>query len=69
VRQLAGYGFERITLADNYQADIIKAYFGDGSKWSIQIDYSFESQPLSTIAPLKLIPDLPDHFVLMNGIC
>jgi NDP-mannose synthase len=67
VRQLAGYGFERITLAVNYQADIIKAYFGDGSRWNIPIDYSFETQPLSTIAPLKLIADLPEHFVLMNG--
>jgi NDP-sugar pyrophosphorylase family protein len=67
VRQLAGYRFDRITLAVNYQADIIKAYFGDGAKWNIPIDYSFESQPLSTIAPLKLIGDLPEHFVLMNG--
>lgn len=67
VRQLAGYEFDRITLAVNYQADIIKAYFGDGSKWDIPIDYSFEDRPLSTIAPLKLIADLPEHFVLMNG--
>ena len=67
VRQLAGFGCERITLAVNHQAEIIKAYFGDGSKWNIPIDYSLENQPLSTIAPLKLIEDLPDHFVLMNG--
>jgi len=31
------------------------------------VDYSLESQPLSTIAPLKLIPDLPENFLLMNG--
>jgi NDP-sugar pyrophosphorylase family protein len=67
VRQLAGYGFERITLAVNHQAEIIKAYFGNGSKWNIAIDYSLETQPLSTIAPLKLIGDLPENFVLMNG--
>jgi len=67
VRQLAGYGFDGITLAVNHQADIIKAYFGDGSKWKIAIDYSLETQPLSTIAPLKLIENLPEHFVLMNG--
>ncbi len=67
VRQLAGFDFERITLAVNHQAEIIKAYFGDGSKWNIPIDYSLETQPLSTIGPLKLIGDLPEHFVLMNG--
>jgi NDP-mannose synthase len=67
VRQLAGSGFERITLAVNHQAEIIKAYFGDGSRWKVSIDYSLERQPLSTIAPLKLLDDLPEHFVLMNG--
>lgn len=26
-----------------------------------------ETKPLSTVAPLALIPDLPDHFLMMNG--
>jgi NDP-mannose synthase len=67
VRQLARFGFDRITLAVNHQADIIKAFFGDGSKWKIAIDYSLEAEPLSTIAPLRLIDDLPPDFLLMNG--
>src|SRR5215475_3177904 len=67
VRQLGYFRFERIALAVNHQADIIKAFFGDGSKWNINIDYSLESRPLSTIAPLTLIPDLPENFLLMNG--
>ncbi len=67
VRQLSGYGFDGITLAVNHQAEIIRAYFGDGSKWNILIEYSLETQPLSTIAPLKLIENLPENFLLMNG--
>jgi NDP-sugar pyrophosphorylase family protein len=67
VRQLACRGFNHITLAVNHQAEIIQAFFQDGKKWNVRIDYSVEDQPLSTIAPLKLIHDLPDHFVLMNG--
>ncbi len=67
VRQLARGRFEHITLAVNHQADIIRAYFGDGSKWGTRIDYSLETKALSTIAPLRLIPDLPEHFLLMNG--
>jgi NDP-sugar pyrophosphorylase family protein len=67
VRQLARFGFDRITVAVNHQADIIKAFFGDGSKWNIAIDYSLETLPLSTIAPLKLIEDLPENFLLLNG--
>ena len=67
IRQLARYGFRRVTLAVNHQADIIRAFFGDGAKWNLQIDYSFESEPLSTIAPLRLIKDLPEDFLLLNG--
>jgi len=67
IRQLAFHKFEHVTLAVNHQADIIRAFFNDGSKWGIHIDYSLETVPLSTIAPLKLIKDLPDNFILMNG--
>lgn len=67
VRQLARAGFGRITLAVNHQAELIKAFFGDGSKWNLQIDYSLEQSPLGTMGPLKLIPDLPDDFLVMNG--
>jgi len=67
VRQLAGHGFDRVTMAVNHQAELIKAFFGDGSKWGIPIDYSLEDQPLGTMGPLKRIADLPEHFLVMNG--
>ena len=67
VRQLADCGFGRITMAVNHQAEIIKAYFGDGSKWGVAIDYSMEDVPLGTMGPLKLIHNLPEDFLVMNG--
>jgi NDP-sugar pyrophosphorylase family protein len=67
VRQLVQQGFGHITLAVNHHANLIQAFFGNGSQWGVKIDYSLESQPLGTIAPLALIPDLPEHFLLMNG--
>ena len=67
VRQLAQQGFSRITLAISHQANLIQAFFGDGARWGVRIDYSLETKPLSTIAPLALIPDLPEYFLLMNG--
>ncbi len=67
IRQLSRSGFNHITLAVNHQAELIKAYFGDGSRWDLLIDYSLETVPMGTMGPLKLIPDLPDHFLIMNG--
>jgi NDP-sugar pyrophosphorylase family protein len=67
VRQLVWQGFTQITLAVNHQANIIKAFFGNGKRWGVRIDYSLETKSMSTIAPLSLIPDLPDNFLLMNG--
>lgn len=67
IRQLAFYGFDHITLTINQQAEIIPALLGDGSKWKIKIDYSIEKKPLSTMGPLKLISDLPENFLVMNG--
>jgi NDP-sugar pyrophosphorylase family protein len=67
IRQLIRHGFDHVTLAVNHQAEIIRAFFQDGSKWGIKIDYSLEDKPLSTMAPLRLIQDLPDNFLVMNG--
>ena len=67
LRQLASQGFDRVTLAVNHQAEIVRAFCGDGSRWGIRVDYSLETAPLSTIAPLRLIGDLPENFLLMNG--
>lgn len=67
VRQLVREGFDHITMAVNHQADLIKAYFGDGLKWNVLIDYSLEDEPIGTMGPLRLIADLPLNFLVMNG--
>jgi len=67
IMQLIRHGFEHITITINHLADIIRAFFGDGSKWGIKIDYSLEEKPLSTMGPLSLLADLPENFLIMNG--
>lgn len=67
IRQLVQSGFDHITLAVNHQAEIIKAFFQNGERWGIRIDYSLEDQPLGTMGPLRHIQDLPEHFLVMNG--
>jgi NDP-mannose synthase len=65
--QLADAGFTHVTLAVNHLANLIQAFFGDGQRWGLKIDYSMEETPLNTIGPLTLIDDLPDNFLVMNG--
>jgi NDP-mannose synthase len=67
IKQLKKNGFTHITVAVNHLANLIMAFFGDGDKWGVKIDYSIEEKPLSTIGPLTLIDDLPDNFLVMNG--
>ncbi len=67
IMQLAKSGFTHITLAVNHLSQLIMAYFGDGSRLGVRIDYSLEEGELSTIGPLTLIDDLPENFLVMNG--
>src|SRR5262249_14304038 len=67
VRQLGRCGFDHVTMAVNHQAQLIKAFFQTGEAWNLRIDYSLEDMPLGTMGPLRLISDLPDDFLVMNG--
>lgn len=67
IRQLAAQGFRRLTLAVGYMAELIRAYFQDGSRFGVEIDYSLEEEPLGTAGPLRLIEGLTETFLVMNA--
>lgn len=67
LRQLGRCGFQRVTIALGHMADIIRAVAGDGSRFGLSVDYSVEDAPLGTMGPLRLIPDLPQTFLVMNA--
>ena len=67
IKQLRFYGFKHITITVNDQVKLIKAFFGNGSKFNTHIDYAFEKKPLGTMGPLKTIKDLPKNFLVLNG--
>jgi NDP-mannose synthase len=68
VRQLKAHGFERITMATGYLAELIEAFFRDGKSYGIPIDYYREQQPLGTVGALALIDGLAEeHVLVMNG--
>jgi NDP-sugar pyrophosphorylase family protein len=69
LKQLKRFGYGEVILAVGHLAGIIEAYFGDGKEFGVKLHYSFESEPLGTVGPLKLIEDLlsKDSFLVMNG--
>ena len=68
VRQLAHFRIRELIFTVSPQSEpLLKAYFGNGGAFGVDIVYSRETKPLGTAGPLSLIPDLPDTFLVMNG--
>lgn len=68
IKQFSKSGFRRFFVSVNYRADMIRDYFGDGSRWNVSIEYLHEKQPLGTAGSLSLLPELPPGpLIVMNG--
>lgn len=68
LRQLRHAGVSDIILAVNHLRHLIEAFFGDGSRFGMRIQYSFEETPLGTAGPMGAVLDrLGDDFLLLNG--
>ncbi|MDH4262402.1 MAG: sugar phosphate nucleotidyltransferase [Spirochaetia bacterium] len=67
IQQLVSTGFTRIALTLNHMAHLFMAVIGDGSRWGIKIDYYIEDKPLGTAGAIKLVNNLDDNFLVMNG--
>lgn len=67
LRRLTLFGVAHATLAVNHLASLIRAYFGDGERFGIEIDYVVEDRPLGTAGPLAGIAGLDDSFFVVNG--
>lgn len=51
------YGFADYYISVNYKADMLKEYFGDGSRWGLNIKYLEEDKRLGTAGALALLPE------------
>lgn len=67
LRRLRYQGITQITLAVSYLEELIRAFFGDGSKLGVRIEYYREEFPLGTAGVLAQLDDLPDPCLVMNG--
>ncbi|MFC5401727.1 nucleotidyltransferase family protein [Cohnella soli] len=61
-------GFHRFYISINYKWEMIQDYFGDGSRWGVEIRYLHEKERLGTAGSLSLIKDKPQESLLViNG--
>ena len=65
--QLKDQGFLTVTLALGHQAQQIQDYFGSGERLGMTIAYCFETEPLGTAGPLRLVEKLPENFLVLNA--
>jgi NDP-mannose synthase len=68
IRQLRHAGITDVIIAVNHLRHLIEAFFGDGKRFGVNIQYSLEETPLGTAGPMGAVLDrLGDDFLLMNG--
>lgn len=68
IDQLKKHGVKEIIFATNYRSNLLESYFGDGSRFGVEITYSLEEKKLGTCGPLSLLRDkLTSPFIVMNG--
>jgi len=69
IKLLAGHGFKDIVCNLHYFPDVIKNHFGDGSKWGVNIVYSFEEELLGTAGGVKKVEDFfqGQTFLVISG--
>jgi len=69
IELLRDHDFKDIILTVEYKAEIIKAYFRDGSSLGVNIYYHHENRFSGTAGPVKQVKHLlgDEPFVTMNG--
>lgn len=68
IRSLAFQGFREIILTVSYLHEKIENYFGDGSRFGVNISYFVEETPLGNAGALfKLRDRLTEPFLLLNA--
>ena len=67
-------GISKVVLATAYLAETFTPYFGDGSKWGIELKYALESEPLGTGGAIRNAAELilseiseDEPIVVFNG--
>lgn len=68
IRLLRKHGVTDLIVTLEYKGEMIKKFLGDGKKFGVNIEYTWERSPLGTAGCLTLARDkLGDTFILIGG--
>ncbi|NVK42145.1 MAG: NTP transferase domain-containing protein [Oceanospirillaceae bacterium] len=69
IEQFISSGFYNFYISTHYLNEQIEQYFGDGSRFGINIQYINEEFPLGTAGAIALLPEKAkqQHLIMMNG--
>ncbi|WP_217994812.1 sugar phosphate nucleotidyltransferase [Methylogaea oryzae] len=68
IENFLAQGFYRFYICINYKGQMIRDYFGDGSRWDAEITYVEENRRMGTAGALSLLPEAPQlPLIVMNG--
>jgi len=58
---LAHHGFNDIAVNLHFMPEVIRNYFGDGSRWNVALTYSYEPELLGTAGGIKKMENFLRH--------
>lgn len=61
ISHLAHYGFNDIGVNLHFMPEVIRSYFGDGSRWNVALTYSYEPELLGTAGGVKKLENFLRH--------
>jgi NDP-sugar pyrophosphorylase family protein len=68
IKQMKCAGVDEVILTVGHLAELLRAFFQNGERYGLRVDYSFEDKPLGTAGPLSLVKErLVDTFLVTNG--
>lgn len=68
IELLKDHGITEIGVSTCYLPEMIQDYFGDGSRWGVNLYYFFEEEPLGTAGSVRNAAEfLDESFVVVSG--
>lgn len=67
IERLRESGIRRVNVTTHHLADQIKSHFGSGEAMGVDIHYVSEERPLGTVGGLRLVEELKEPVLVING--